>query len=104
MGDLNWMNSKRPDLETLVGLHLPQVGVVEKFVLLQLVFYIGQRKLSAPDGHVKLRKNPGKRSDVVLMAVSENDASHMLAVFFQVRDIGNDDVHPEQLRLREHQS
>jgi hypothetical protein len=41
---------------------------------------------------------------VVFVAVRKDDAAHMLAIFEQVRNVGNDDVDAQQLSFGEHQA
>ena len=38
------------------------------------------------------------------MAVREQDGAHVRLVFNQIRDIRNDNINAQQLRLRKHQS
>ena len=102
--DLQRMNRERPDLEAFSGTDLAQVGVVEELVFVELVFDVGQRELGAPDGNVQFAENPGQGADVVFVAVGEHDAAHMLAIFEQVRNVGDDDVDAQQLGFGEHQA
>ena len=101
---LHRMNGERPDLEALSGTDFAQVGVVEQLVFVELVFHVGQRELGAPDGDVQFAENPGQGADVVFVAVREDDAAHMLAIFEQVRNVGDDDVDAQQLGFGEHQA
>jgi hypothetical protein len=84
--------------------HLVQDGVIQQFVLVELVLNVGQGKFGAPDGNIDLRQYPWQRADVILMGVGEEDAAHLVAVLKQVCDIGHDDVYAEQFRLGEHQA
>ena len=102
--DLDGMDGERPDLESLAGPHLAQVGIVEQAVLVQLVFDVGQREFGAPDGNVQFRKNPGQGADVVFVTVGEDDAAHALAIFDEVGDVGDNDVDAEQFGFGEHHS
>ena len=81
-----------------------QVGIIQQVMLVELVFDVGQRELSAPDRHIQLGKNPRQRADVVFMAVGQDNRAHLLAVFDQVRDVGNNDVHAQQFGFGEHQA
>ncbi len=78
------MDRECAELEALVGAHLTQVGIVEQSVFVELVFDIGERELSAPDGNVEFGENPGQRADVVLVTVREDDPAHTLAVFDKI--------------------
>ena len=91
-------------LEALVGAHLAQVGVVEQSVLVELVFDVGERELGAPDGHVQFGEKPGQGADVILVAVGEDDAAHALAIFDEIRNVGDDDVDAEQFGFGEHEA
>ena len=101
---LQRMNGERPNLEALSGANFAQVGVVEQLVFVELIFDVGQRELGAPDGNVQFAENPGQGADVVFVAVREDDAAHMLAIFEQVRNVGDDDVDAQQLGFGEHQA
>ena len=101
---LQRMNGERPNLEAFSGTNFAQVGVVEQLVFVELVFDIGQRELGAPDGNIQFAENPGQGADVVFVAVRKHDAAHMLAIFEQVRNVGDDDVDAQQLGLGEHQA
>ena len=41
---------------------------------------------------------------MIFVAVGEDDGAHVLAVFDQVADVGNDDVHAQQFGFGKHQS
>ena len=78
VGDPNGMDGERANLEAFAGTHFVQVGIVEQAVLVELVFHVGQRELGAPDRHVQFGENPGQSADVIFVAVSQNDAAHLL--------------------------
>ena len=101
---LDGMNGERSGLEALVGTHLAQVGVVEQAVLVEFVFDVGQRELGAPDGDLEFREHPGKRADVVFVAVGQDDSAHALAVFDEIGDVGDHDVDAEKFGFGEHES
>src|SRR6266567_2947619 len=52
VSDLDRMDSKRTDLESLTRPNLVQMGVVQQSMLVEFVFYISQSEFSAPDWHV----------------------------------------------------
>ena len=101
---LDGMDGEGSDLEALAGAHFAQVGVVEQAVLVEFVFDVGKRELGAPDGDVEFGEDPGQRADVVFMAVGEDDAADALAVFGEIRDVGDDDVDAEEFGFGEHES
>ena len=73
-------------------------------MLFQLAFDIRQRELGPVDRNVQLRQNPRQTADVVFMAMGQNDRANLLAVFSQIADIRNNDVHTQQLLFRKHQT
>src|SRR5258706_7029641 len=98
------MNGERARLEALTGLHLAQIGVFEQSVLIEFVFHIGERKLRAPDRNLEFGEDPGQGTDVVLVAVGEDDAAHPLAVLDEVGNVGNNDVDSQPFSFREHEA
>src|SRR5208282_3004296 len=101
---LQRMNGERPNFEALSRTDFAQVRVVEKLVFVKLIFDVGQRKLGAPDGNVQFAENPRQGSDVIFVAVRKDDGAHQLAIFKQVRNVGDNDVDPQQLGFGEHQA
>ncbi len=73
-------------------------------MLIELVFDIGQREFSAPHRNVQFTENPRQGSNVILVTVRKDDPAHVLAIFEEIRNVGDDDVHAQQLGFREHQS
>ncbi len=71
-------------------------------MFVELVFDVGQRELGAPDGNIQFAENPRQGADVVFVAVRKDNAAHMLAIFEQVRNVGDDDVDAQQLGFGEH--
>ena len=104
MRDLDRMNREGSGLEALVGAHFAEVGVVEQAVLVEFVFDVSERELGAPDRDVKFGEHPGECADVVFVAVSEDDSANALAVFGEIRNVGNDDVDAEEFGFGEHES
>src|SRR5208337_3586659 len=101
---LQRMNGEGSNLEAFSGTNFAEVGVVEELVFVELIFDVGQRELRAPDGNIQFAENPGQSADVVFVAVRKHDAAHMLAIFQQVRNIGDNDVDAQQLGFGEHQA
>ena len=93
-----------PILKRSFAPDLPQVGVVEQSVLVELVLDIGQREFGAPHRHVQLGQNPGQRADVVFVPVRKNDAAHLLAVLDQVGNVGHNNIDAQQFGFRKHQA
>src|SRR5258708_22380551 len=72
----NWMNGEYACLEALISAHLPQVGIVEQSVLVEFVFHISQRELGAPHRHVEFGEHPWQGSNVVFVAVRQNNSAN----------------------------
>src|SRR5438132_7508762 len=99
---LNGMNTKRSYLEALTGTNLAQVRAVEETVFIQLVFDVGKRELRSPHRDVQLGENPRQGANVILVAMSQNNPADMLAVFGEIRNFGDNDVHAQKFGLGEH--
>ncbi len=69
----------------------------------QLVFDKAQSQLGSVNRHVQMAQDIRKCPDVILMSVRQKDPAYFLAVFNQVRDIGDDHIDPQHLLFREHQ-
>jgi hypothetical protein len=89
--------------EAFSGTNFAQVGVVEELVFIELIFDIGQREFGGPHRNIQFAENPGQGADVVFVTVRKHDAAHMLAIFEQIRNVGDDDVDAQQLGFGEHQ-
>src|ERR1700682_2334864 len=98
------MNGEGSNLEPFAGTNFAQVGVVEELVFVELIFDVGQRELGRPNRNIQFAENPRQSADVIFVAVGQDDAAHMLAIFEQVRNIGDDDVDAQQLGFRKHQA
>lgn len=61
-------------------------------MLVQFVLDIGERKLCSPDGNLELREHPGKRSDVIFVAMGKENSPNFLAVLDEIGDIGYNDI------------
>ena len=95
---------KGPTLKRSLGRISLRSAVVEQSVFFELVFDVGQRELGAPYRYVELRQHPGKRADVVLVPVGQNDSAYPLAILKQIGDIGHDNIDAQQFGFREHQA
>src|SRR2546425_8657315 len=101
---LNGMNSKRSCLEALAWTNLAQVRAVEEAMFIQLVFDIGERELRSPHRDVQFGENPWQGANMILVAVSQNNPADMLAIFGEIRDFGDNDVHAQKFSLGEHKA
>ena len=93
-----------PTLKRSPGRISRRIGVVEKLVFVELIFDVSQRELGRPNRNIQFAENPRQGADVIFVAVREHDAAHMLAIFEQVRNVGDDDIDAQQLGFREHQA
>ena len=73
-------------------------------MLVEFVFDIGERELGAVNGDIQFGQDPRQCSDVIFVAVSEDDAADALAVLFEIGDVGDHDVDAEQFGFGEHES
>src|SRR5438876_2957824 len=101
---LNGMNSKRSYLEALAWTNLAQVRAVEEAMFIQLVLDVGKRELRSPHRDVQLGKDPWQGANVILVAVSQNNPAHMLSVFGEIRNFGDNNVHAQKFGLGEHKA
>jgi hypothetical protein len=104
MCDPDGMDRECARFEMLARVHFAQISIIEQPVLVELVFNVSQRKLSAPDWYVEFGENPRQRADMILMAVRKNDAAHALAILREIRNVGNDNIDAQQLGFGEHQA
>ncbi len=95
--------SKRPDLDLVAGFDR-DLGGGRDVVLLQAAFEDAQRQPGAVDRYVELFEDIGKRPDVVLVAVGQDDGPHDVLVIQEIGYVGNDEVDSEHVVLREHQA
>src|SRR6185437_6929243 len=79
-----------------VWAHLPQIAVIEQSVFVEFVFDVGERELGPPYRYVELRQHPGKRADVVLVSVRQDNSAYSLPILKQIGNIGHDDIHAIQ--------
>src|SRR5438128_4936078 len=70
-------------------------------VLLELVFKQRECKVSSIDRHVHFLQEERHGSDVVLVAVSKNNRGNLIAIVFDEREVGYDDVDSGRVFLGE---
>ncbi len=73
-------------------------------MLVEFVFDVREGEFGSPYRNLEFGEHPGKRANVVLVPVGEDDSPHALAIFDEIRDVGNDDVDAEKFGLGEHES
>ncbi len=102
MRDVNELDLERADFDAVVRLHLVEPDFVGQPVLFETPFHQRQREGRAVHGNVDLAQQERHRADVVLVAVRQNERAHVLAVLFQIGEIGCNDVDAQQLGVRKH--
>ena len=79
--------------------------VVVELVLLDLVAEQAAGQGRGVDGHAReLRQDVRQRADVVLVGVRDQERLDLRLAFLEVGDVGDDEVDPEHLLVREHQA
>ena len=101
---LDGMNRERPNLDALCGPNFPQISLVEQAVLIQFVLHVSERELRAPYRDIQFRQNPGQGANVVLVPMCQHNPAHALAVFNEIRNIGNNNIDTQQFGLGKHQA
>src|ERR1700722_578681 len=104
MGDADGVNGEWTNLETFTGSHLIELGVIEKTVFFQLVFDVGQGEFGPPNRYIQFGEHPRQTANVVLVTMREDNATHALAIFHQVFNVGDHDVDAQQFCFGEHQA
>ena len=96
------LDGERSQHQTVARLDGLELGLVQHFVLFQTPFDQRQSERGAVDGNVQLGEQKRDAADVVFVPVRQDQATHVLRVLLQVREIGRDDVHAHQFGVREH--
>jgi hypothetical protein len=102
--DTNGLDGKGAQVELLPRRNLDQLCGFEQPVLFELALNVGKGELGSVDRHLQFTQNPGQATDVILVAVGQDDGADMLAIFDQVGDIGDDNIHPQQFGLGKHET
>src|ERR1022692_627133 len=95
--DLEWTYR-----QYLLRLDWIQLGFFFKLVFFQPPLYQSQREGCSVHWHADLGQEIGHRSDVVLMAVGQDQSFDLRLVLLQEGEIGHDQVHAQQFVFREH--
>ena len=102
MRDPDKFDFERPQPDALARTDYVQRRVLEHFVLVETPLHQLQRELGTVDGNVQLRQQERHAADVIFMAVRQNEPAHHGGMLLQIGEIGSDDIHAEQLGIREH--
>jgi hypothetical protein len=103
VGHAHELRPERADVDrAALGLRLDQLRAPEEAVLVELRLDEAERQLRAPDlGGSDLPEEVGKRADVVLVSVREDDGADVAAAVPQGAEVGEDEVDAQMLVPRE---
>ncbi len=105
VGDVDELHRHRAKLDPLSRLHRTQIDGLVQACFQQLALDEAQRQGAAVDrdrrGVRDLRQHVGQAADVVLMAMSDDDGPQIPQPLADVADVGDDQVDPALLLLRE---
>ncbi len=93
MADRKEVEGQIAQLDSFIGFDFPQIDIVQEIVLTKLVFHQSEGKPRTVDRGVHIWQQPGQGSDVVLMAVGQDDAFEDVFVFDDHVEAGDGDVH-----------
>ena len=100
--DLEELNREASDGDLVLGLDRVEMRLLEHAVLLELALDQGHGEGRTVDRNVEVRKNEGKRADVVFVAVCEEDGFDFAFPLEKVTNVGNDDVDAQQFFVGKH--
>jgi hypothetical protein len=98
------LDLKRPGLDEIPRLDDMQLGLAQQPMLDQLVLRHGQREARAINRHVDDLQQIGQRADVIFVSMREDERAHARGVRLDEPEVGDDDVHPMQALVGEHQT
>ena len=96
MRSMNKFYFKHPDVDLLTGLNSMHQDIIEHSKFFKTLFGQSQREPAAVNRYVELLKYVGKGSDVVFVAVGEDDRGEVIAIFFEKIEVGNGNVDTER--------
>ena len=102
VGHADGMDAERACLDGLARREQPEVGA--RRALLQPAAHEAEGEPAAVHGSGRGLQREGEASDVVLVAVGEDDRPEAVAALGQVLEVGHDRVDARHLRAREHQA
>ncbi len=103
MADAERLDPEGPDLELVAGIE-GQERVVVELVLLDLDAQQAACQRGCVHRHAReVRQDIWQPAHVILVGVCDQERLDLVAVFAQVGDIGDDQVDPEHLLVREHE-
>ena len=98
------MNSMEnaPSSNSRAGLDFVKFRLFQHPVFFQAPLHHRQREGRAINRHVDFAEQERHRADVIFMAVRQDHAQHFVAILFEIREIGRNDVDAEQFGIRKH--
>ena len=104
MGHPDELDLELSDLHLLAWLHHSEVGLLVQVVFLELFLHEAQGERGPVDGRVQIPEHIGERTDMVFVAVGEQDGAHLLLALHEVADIRDHHVDAEHVRFRKHEA
>ncbi len=94
------LDRERSDLHPIARTHSGQPGFPGLVVLVELVLDEGERQRRSEHRAVEVRQHVPHGADVIFVAVGQHERREL--VLLELAEIRDDQIHAEQLRLREH--
>src|SRR5690606_27176429 len=100
MRRMDKLDLKYPDLRNVPGFYAMEQDVVEHPKLLETFFSQGMCKTGGIDRKIKLSENVRQSSDMVFVAVREDDGGKVIAILFQKIEVRDRNIYAEGRLLR----
>ncbi len=104
MAHVEKLHAERSQWQNIARLDGMQFNLIQQVMLPQLHLGQAERQPCAVHGSIHVREDVGQRTDVVFVAVGEDDGPQLLPPLHHIGDIGNDDVNPQHVVLGEHET
>ena len=100
VGDAQELDRERADLHTISRLDADEPRLPGRVVVFELVLDQRERQRRPVHGALEIGQHVGHGADMVLVAVRQHERRD--PVLLQLPQVGDDQIDPEQFRLREH--
>ena len=90
------------EFDATAGNGFEKFGGIEKSGFFETLFDQGESEAGSVYRDVEIAEDVGKRADVIFVAVRENNAADMLAILFEVGDVGDDEVDAKEFGVGKH--
>ena len=97
---MNQLNVKAAQLDVIACLDAVDLDLLGHAVLLKLGTQDTCHQTRAIDRNIQLFEHIRQCTDVILMAVRDDNAAHLVLVPAQIRDIRNDQIDAQQIIVR----